>query len=72
MLPKINLSNYITKLSKTNRIGFILIKQFKNHLFSALFKITSEKYLKLLTPQEISTMKEIAEIMRRKNPTWGM
>ncbi len=31
-----------------------------------------KKYLKLLTPLEISTMKEIAEIMRRKNPTWGM
>lgn len=31
-----------------------------------------KKYLKLLTPQEISTMKEIAEIMRRKNQTWGM
>ncbi|MBI5003440.1 translation initiation factor IF-2 [Candidatus Woesearchaeota archaeon] len=31
-----------------------------------------KKYLKLLTPQEIAAMKEIAEIMRRKNPTWGM
>jgi translation initiation factor 5B len=31
-----------------------------------------KSFKKFLTAAEMSTLKEIAEIMRKKNPTWGM
>ncbi len=34
--------------------------------------IALKKFKKFLTKQEIEAMKEIAEIMRKENPTWGM
>ncbi len=34
--------------------------------------VALKKFKKFLTPGEIQTMKDIAEIMRKQNPTWGL
>jgi hypothetical protein len=34
--------------------------------------VALKKFKKFLTKQEIEALKEIAEIMRKENPTWGL
>ena len=34
--------------------------------------IALKKFKKFLTPSEITVLKEVAEIMRQKQPTWGI